>query len=383
MKFLPLIWAGVWRRPGRAALTMVSMVSAFVLFGVLQGFSSGLSKLIADSHADMLAVRSQVSFIDPLPISMSRDIAAIPGVKVVSRLLFFGGPFRSPNEFLPANAVNPDEAHALDDQLRVTPEEWAALKRTRSGALISADFAKLYGIKVGDRIPLRPQYFSNRNGSNLWPVDIVGIYPANPDDAIFGRDVILNYDYVDQSRSSGAGTVNEFGVLIDDPGKSGQISAAIDRMTANSGHATRTFSQKQMALAAVSNLGQVGLAVQLIMGAVFFALLFSVGAVMLQSARERTSEFAVLKTLGFGDAGLLALILSETMIFCLVAAGIGLTVSLSLYPVVLKTINFNGLPAGSMMPVGFAAAALLAVITAAVAAWRTARLSIVDALAER
>jgi putative ABC transport system permease protein len=362
---------------------MVSMVSAFVLFGVLQGFSSGLGKLIADSHADILATRSQVSFLDPLPISMSKDIARIPGVKVVSRLLFLGGAFRGRNEFLPANAVDPDEVRAFDDQLQVTPDQWAALKRTRTGALISSDYAKLYDIKVGDRIPLKPQYLANRNGAHLWLVDIVGVYPQNVHDAIFGRDVILNYEYVDQSRADGAGTVNEFDVRIDDPRRAGQISAAIDRLTVNSGHATRTFSQRQLALAAVSTLGQVGLAVQLITGAVFFALIFSVGAVMIQSGRERTGEFAVLKTLGFGDHGLLAVILAETMIFCLIAAAIGLSGSLLLYPVVVKMVNFNGFPSGSMMPVGFAAAALLALVTAAVPAWRTARLSIVDALAGR
>jgi putative ABC transport system permease protein len=382
MKFLPLIWAGIWRRPGRAALTMISVVSAFVLFGVLQGFSAGLNKLITDAHADVLITQSQVSNIDPLPISMARDIARIAGVKVVARVVFLGGPFRGPNDFFPAVATDPDETRALDDELPITPEQWTALKRTRSGILVPSDFAKLYGLKVGDRVPLRPTFWTNRDGAHLWPVDIVGIYPAKADDPFFARSAFLNYDYIDQSRAGGDGTVNVFDVRIADPLKAGEVAAAIDRLSVNSAHATRTFSERQLALASVSSIGQVGLAVRMITGAVFFALLFSVGAVMIQSGRERTSELAVLKTLGFGDGALLALILTETMIFCLVAAAAGLAISTFIFPVVIKAIKFNITP-GPMMGVGFAAAALLALIAGAIPAWRAARLSIVDALAGR
>ncbi|MFI4934600.1 MAG: ABC transporter permease [Caulobacterales bacterium] len=382
MKYLPLVWAGIWRRPGRTALTMLSVISAFVLFGILQGFTAGLGKLVANAHADLLVTQSQVSNIDPLPIAMAKDIGRTPGVKVVARVLFLGGPFRGPNQFIPAAAVDADELRALDDQLHISVDQWAALKRTRSGALVSADLASLYGLKVGDRVPIKPTYWTNRDGTHLWPVDIVGIYPENADDNLFGRGVVLNYDYVDQSRAAGAGTVNVFVVRIDEPLKAGQIVAAIDRLSANSAHATRTFSDRQLALASVSRIGQVGLAVRMITGAVFFALLFSVGAVMIQSARERTGEFAVLKTLGFGGGALLALILAETMTFCLAAAALGLAVSALLFPTVIKAIQFNVTP-GPMMSFGLLVAALLALVTGAVPAWRAARLSIVDALADR
>jgi putative ABC transport system permease protein len=382
VKYLPLVWAGIWRRPTRAALTMISVVSAFVLFGVLQGFTAGLGKLVANAHADVLITQSQVSTLDPLPISMSADIARLPGVKVVARMLFFGGQFRGPNDFIPANVVDPDELRALDDQLHVTPAQWAALKATRSGALVSSDLAKLYGFKVGDRLPLKPTFWTNKDGAHAWPVDIVGIYPADPDDAFFGRDVILNYDYVDQSRATGAGTVNVFDIRIDDPSKAPQIAAAIDRLFVNSPHATRTFSQRQLAQASVESIGQVGLAVQMISGAVFFALLFSVGAVMVQAGRERTGELAVLKTLGFTDGAVLMLILVETLVFCIVAAALGLGISTLLFPVVVKAIQFDIAP-GPMTGLGIVLAVVLALLTGALPAWRASRLSIVDALAGR
>jgi len=383
MKFLPLIWAGMWRRPARTALTMVSVVSAFVLFGVLQGFSSGLHQLIASAHADRLVTQSQVSNIDPLPVAMAADIGRTPGVKLVGKLLYFGGPFRRPGEFIGATAMDPDELRGLDDQLKVTPAEWAALKARRTGALISTENAKLYDLKVGDRLPLNPQFWANRDGTHLFPVDIVGLYQGDDTDPMIGSNVILNYDYVDQLRAPpGPGTVNVFIERIADPRQASQIAAAIDRLSINSAHPTRTFSERQLAQESVSSLGQVGLAVQMIASAVFFALLFSVGAVMVQSGRERTSEFAVLKTLGYTDRLVFALILVEALILCLLAATLGLAASRGLYPVVMKVTGFR-LTAGPIFAAGLAVAAVLALVTGSIPAWRASRLSIVDGLAGR
>jgi len=373
----------MWRRPGRAVLTLVSMVCAFLLFGVLQGFSAGLDRLVAAAHADVLVTQSQVSEIDPLPVSLQPQIAALPGVKAVAKVVFMGGRFRGPNEFIPASAIDPAELRvALGDRTKITPDQWTALARDRAGALLSADFARMYGLKVGDRIPLKPNFLQRRDGAASWPVDIVGIYPESATEQ-FGRGAFLNYAYADEGRAADAGTAHVFYVRVDDPAHANQIAAAIDRLSQNSPHATRTFSQRQLALASISSIGQVGLAVRLIMGAVFFALLFSVGAVMIQSARERTGEVAILKTLGFADASLTALIVAETLAFCLIAAAAGLALSAVLYPAVMKALQFNGLPSGPTLWVGLALATLLALATAAVPAWRASRLSIVDALAGR
>ena len=378
-----MIWAGIWRRPGRAALTLVSMVSAFVLFGVLQGFSGGLGQLVNAAQADLLGTQSQVSTIDPLPVSLEPDIARTPGVRSVVRVIFMGGPFRDDQRGLNALAIDPAEMRAFNDTgLKVTPDQWTALQRTKTGALISADLARLFNLKVGDRIPLTVAYVQRKDGTATWPVDIVGIYPDVKQFGFFGSGLIMNYAYVDDARTAGAGTVNVFIERIDDPAHAGQVAAAIDRLTVNSAHATRTFSQKQLALAAVAQIGQVGLAVQLITGAVFFALLFSVGAVMIQGARERTGEMAVLKALGFGDGVLMAISVAESLALCLAAAAVGLALSGFVFPVVIKAIQFDLTP-GPVMGVGLIVAVLLALAVAAIPAWRTLRLSVVDALAGR
>jgi len=135
-------------------------------------------------------------------------------------------------------------------------------------------------------------------------------------------------------------------------------------------------------LASVSNLGDVGLAVRLISSAVFFALLFSVGAVMIQSGRERTVELAVLKTLGYGGRALVALTLTEALAICVSAAAVGLVISVAIYPIAMKTIHF-GVAAGPVLPAGLGVAVVLALIAGSLPAWRAARLSVVDGLAGR
>jgi putative ABC transport system permease protein len=382
VKFLPLVWAGIWRKPGRAVLTMVSIVSAFVIFGVLQGFTSGLDRLVSSSQADILVTASRVGPLDNLPVADGPLIAKTPGVRVAARVVFFGGPFREPTSFVAAQAVDPDEVRATDDKLKITPAQWAALKATKSGALVPSDYAKLFGFKVGDRIPLTPQLYANRDGTKTFPVDVVGIYPTDPKDDVFGGIILLNYAYVDLSRAAGAGTVNDYVVRVDDPEKAGIRAAAIDSQFANSAHETKTYSLHQLLLASVSNIGDVGLAVRMITSAVFFALVFSVGAVMIQSGRERTVEFAVLKTLGYGAPALVALTITEALAVCMTGAVVGLLISSLLYPVAMSTIHF-GVPSGPMLPAGLAVAVLLALIAGSLPAWRAAHISVVDGLAGR
>ena len=137
-------------------------------------------------------------------------------------------------------------------------------------------------------------------------------------------------------------------------------------------------------MASVDRLGDVGLAVQLISGAVFFALLFSVGAVMIQSGRERTTEFGVLKAMGFGDGTLIAMTLAEVLLLLsLAAAALGLAISTAVYPLAAHTTGFHVKAGPSALPVGLAYAVVLALVAGSLPAWRAARLPIVDALAGR
>jgi putative ABC transport system permease protein len=377
-----LVWAGIWRKRGRAILTLLSVVNAFLLFGLLQGLAGGLNNTVANAHADILLTASRISQIEPLPMAHLAQIKAVPGVRAVTPMVLFHGTYRLPNQFIQAFGVDPDQWVATDTDSKIPKAQIETLKRTRSGALLSSTFARAYRIKVGDRIPLKSMFWTYRDGTNTWPVDIVGIYPANSADTIFGNAMLVNYDYADQGRTSSNGTSSVFLVRVVDPTKAGDVAAAIDKLFANSPHETKTESVQQLLQDSIKQIGDVGLVVRYIIGAVFFALLFSVGAVMMQSMRERTSELAVLKTLGFSDGGVLRLILAETLLFCLISAGLGLGLAALLFPVIRKYIGFD-IHAGPVMAVGFLLAAALALISGLPPAVRAMRLQIVDALAGR
>ena len=381
MKFFPLVWAGIWRKRGRAILTLLSVMNAFLLFGLLQGLSSGIDHAIGETHADVLYVFSRVSILEGMPLGHMTQIKTVPGVKAVTPLLVFTSTYRNPSTFINAVAIDPDSFFDAYPSLSAPPAQLDAMRRTRMGALMGSDLARLRGWKVGDTVPLRSLYWANRAGTPTWPVTIVGTYVSKDPD--FGASSLLvNYAYVDEGRTSQNGTANILIARIADPNKAGEVSNAIDKLFANSPHETKTATQKQYAQNQLKQIGDIGFVIRAIMGAVFFALLLSVGAVMMQSVRERTPELAILKTLGFTDRAVLALVLAEALLFCLVSAALGLALAAALFPLA-KTLTGFAMQVGGVMALGLVAAVILALITGLPPAIRAMRLQIVDALAGR
>ena len=383
MKFLHLVWAGVWRRPGRATLTLLSIVNAFLLYGLLQGFVSGLGSTVADTHADVLITASRISQLEPLPMSQLPQVRMVQGVRAAAPIVIFHGGFRTSQ---PINmcgfAVDPDSFAAANTDEVIPPADIQALKNKRSGVIVPANVAALYQLKVGDRMPLKSYFWTNHDGTNVWPLDVVAIYKSNPRDIFFGSSLLVNYDYVDQGRTQSNGTTSIFLIRLTDPTQGSAVANRIDALFANSPDETKTESERQLAADSIKQIGDIGFVVRAIVGAVFFALLFSVGAVMMQSVRERTPELAVLKTLGFTDIGVLALIVAEALILCLVSSAIGLGLAALAFPLIKAAIGFN-IQAGPVLLVGLLLAIGLALISGLPPAVRAMRLSIVDALAGR
>ena len=232
MKFLPLVWAGIWRKRGRAILTLLSVLNAFLLFGLLQGFSSGINHAIGETHADILYVFSRVSILEGLPLGHMAQIKTVPGVKAVTPLVVFTSTYRNPSTFVNALAIDPDTFFDAYPSLSTSESQLQAMRQNRTGALMGTDLGRLRGWKVGDTVPLRSLYWPNRNGTPTWPVTIVGTYVSK--DPNFGADsLLMNYAYVDEGRTSQNGTANLLILRVDDPNKAGQISQAVDRLFAN------------------------------------------------------------------------------------------------------------------------------------------------------
>jgi putative ABC transport system permease protein len=375
MKWLPLVWAGIWRKKGRAILTLASIVNAFLMFGLLVGLSSGIDNITRDSNARILMAFSKISQIEPMPMGLAEQIRTVRGIEAVSPMVIFTGTYRTNYQYVPATAVDVEQFLTVNSRLKVSAGGREAMRQTRNGALANPRLMQQYGWKVGDVVPINSLLWVNRDGSRTWPVKIVGTITGGP-------PMIVNYGFVDEGRNQANGTTSFFLIRIADPTKAAEVASAVDALFANSPNETKTITQRQMASEQLKQVGDIGLVINAIVGAIFFALLFSVGAVMAQSMRERIPELAVLKTLGFTDAGVLGLLLAETLIFCLFAAGIGLGLAQLAFPLVRKAIGLE-IDAGMILWLGLALAAGLAVICGLPPAVRAMRLKIVDALAGR
>ena len=312
MKFLPLILAGLWRKPMRTIFTFLSIVVAFVLFGILAAIDGGLAHQVEVARLDRLLVDTK--FGAQLPLAYLDRIAQIPGVTVVAPRQILVGYYRDPKT--PFGIIMTDRRFwSVRPELNATKEQIDALLKTRTGALITVFSAKRFGWKVGDRVPIISNTI-NKSGSHTWTFDIVGIID-DTDRPGKARYFIGNYDFMDKDRVTQQGTVDRILVRIKDPSRATQISRAIDRMFANSAAPTRTSSEKSERQSGVRAIGDIGFFTRAVVAAVLFMLLFLTGNTMMQSVRsERVPEFGVLKTLGHSDSGVLALVVAEAVILC-------------------------------------------------------------------
>lgn len=381
MKYLPLIWAGLWRKRARTVLTLLSIVSAFVLFGILQGVATWLSTFGAGSGANRLYVVSRISQIQPLPGGYLSRISRIPGVRDVAPVAALVGSYQKPSNVVVILATAPRALFALYPEWKVPQNQLQALTQTRTGVIVGARLARLYGWRVGDVLPIRSSVLKN-DGSSDWAFEVVGVYDS-PEEPSEDDRIIANYEYIDEARHFERGTAQAFVIGIDDRSLSARICAAIDAQFANSSDETLTQDEKEYIQGQIRQLGDISSLVNAIAGAVFFTLLFLTGNTMTQSVRERIPELAVLKAIGFSDRSVALLILAEATLLCAVAAVLGLLAAAALFPATAAWgIAGTSLPP-QVIAMGLLIAAALALISALPPAWRARRLQIVDALAGR
>jgi putative ABC transport system permease protein len=382
VKFFPLLWAGLWRKPTRTVLTLMSVVIAFLLFGLLQGVNSWLSNAVQESRVNRLYTVSRISYIEPLPLAYLTQIESVPGVDTVAYSNWFGGYFQDAKNNVTSYAVDVRRYFAVFPDWTIPKDQIDTMARTRNGAIVGASMAKRFGWKIGDRVPLRTTIWTKKDGTVSYDFEIVGIYtvPAQPlNEQVF----LLNYEYFDEARSDGHGQVGWYSFSIKDPTQSSAIARQVDALFANSPNETKTQNEKEFAQAQIKQIGDIGFMVNAIVGAVMFTLLFLTGNTMMQSVRERIPELAVLKTLGFTDGAVTALVLMESMLLCVFAALLGLAAAASIFPAARAIVGGQVvLPAGVLVG-GVVAALLLALLSGLPPAWRANRLTVVDALAGR
>ena len=378
MKFLPLVWAGLWRRPVRSILTASSIVIAFVLLGLLQGVNAGFDRAIAAANRNFLVTGTRVRGGANMPISAVPKILAVPGVKnVAPRAYFMEDDRRGGENYLAALATEPTLFLRMAAGGKVDPKSLDAMRRTRTGMLATPELLQTFKWKVGDRVTVRSRTLKT-DGSPDWVFDIVGTFSlAKP--AYFG---VINYDYFDSNRAADRNTAEIFYVEIQDPTRAIATAAEIDRIFANSSHESRTRSQQQRAEAQARQMGDVRLFTNAILGAVLFTLAFLTGNTLRQSLQDRSREFAVLKALGYSGNSVLALAFAEALLLYLPAAVVGLGVARLLAPRWQESFGSIVVTA-EVAAVGLSCAVILAFLGAALPAWTLSRMPMANALRGR
>jgi putative ABC transport system permease protein len=379
VKFLPLIWKNVWRKKFRTIFTLLSIFVAFLLFGILMTIRTSFSLGVDIAGLDRLVLINKVTLIMPLPLAYQVQIQQVPGVEIATHQSWFGGIYQDPSNFFANIAVEPEPFLKVYKEFVIPPEQVKAWMADRQGAIVGVDLARRFGWKVGDRVPLQGTIYQPKAGQ-AWEFNIAGLYDGA--DGIDKTQFFFHYDYLSENSQFGRGQVGWYVVKIADPSRSVELSRRFDEMFANSSAETKTTTEKGFVDSFASQIGDIGSIMVAISSVVLFMFGLVAASTMAQSIRERTSELAVLKTLGFTGGGILALVLAESLFIVVLGGGLGLAVA---WLFVQQGDPTNGMLAIFVLQVrdiliGIGLILTMGLLAGAMPAFGAMRLSIVDAL---
>jgi putative ABC transport system permease protein len=379
VKYLPLIWRNLLRRKFRTAFTFGCIFISFVLFGFLMIVRGAFTLGVDFAGADRLWLFHKVSIIQFIPVSYLDEILRTPGVAMATHCTWFGGTYQDkPNQFA-SFATDIEKYLQLYPEFKVPPAQLAATLADRQGAIVGRDTATKYGWKVGDRIPIGADIWPAVDGLT-WYFNIDGIYEGGK--TVDQTQFLFRYDYFDENRRGCKGCVSWYVIKVNDPSNAANVAAALDGTFANSQAETKTAPEKAVIADFAKQTGNIGAMITAVLSVVFLITLLVVANTMAQSVRERTSELAVLKTLGFLDTRILALVLAESLFIAVVAGWLALAL---MYVLVGRgTFNMAVLPVfiftNQALALGAGLAVLLGLIAGALPAVAAMRLKITDAL---
>lgn len=379
MKFIPLVWKNIWRRKFRTSFTLASLFIAFLLFGVLMTIRNSFSFGVQIAGLDRLVLINKVSLIMPLPFSYQARLSSVPGVDLVTHNSWFNGIYQDPANFFANIAVDPEPFMKIYPEYTITADEKKAWLEDRQGVIVGKDLATRFGWKLGDRVPLVGTIFPPKSG-DVWEFNVRGIYDGG--EGVDKTQFFFRYDYLEENRTFGQGSVGWYIVKIADPSTAVDMSHTFDSMFENSSYETKTTTEKGFVEGFANQVGDIGSIMVAVSSVVLLMFGLVAASTMAQSVRERTAELAVLKTLGFTGPAVLALVLAESLFIVFLGGGLGLLVA--------WVIVQGGDPTGGLLPIfmlpkgdvwlGVGLMATMGMLAGAAPAINAMRLKITDAL---
>jgi putative ABC transport system permease protein len=378
-----LLLANLFRHRTRTTLTLLSLTVAFLLFMLLRAIAAAFAGGVTVAGMDRLIVDAKYSMSDNLPLASVAQVRAMDGVAGVAQMNWFGAYYQDPKNGFAQYVIDPAAFFNVYRELIIAPEVMTQFAATRIGVVASTSLVQKHGWRAGDAISLHGLIWPKQDGSWDWQFRFVGAfdYPKGaPDQPL----LLLHYDYFNEAVVVWAqNQVGWLAVRVADPQRLDEVSSAIDALYKNSSDPTRTVSQDEYSRAQAAQFGDMGFITTMILSAVFFTIVLLTGNAALQSFRERVPELAVLKTLGFTDTAVGALVLCEALLLCVAGAGLGIALALLLEPGInSKLITIVGRFDMTWQSVLIAIALALGIGLGIglPPAWAARRLTIVDAL---
>ncbi len=384
MTLIELVRKNLFRKRLRTILTIIAIFMAFAIYGVLATFQNAMNAGIDTAAADRLMVTNKINFTLPMPIAYVQRTRQVKGVATVTHSNWFGGYFRDSKVFFAALAVDPETYLNLYPEYLLTPAERQTFLSDKTALVAGRAVAEQFGWKVGDRIPLKSNIFSQKNGSDTWDFVIAGI-AKGANERVDTNWVIFHYDYFKDTRSFGGDTIGWMILKTDSAKDNARVIKEVDSMFANSPFETETQTEQAMARAFLEQAGDLGFIITAVVGAAFATILLIVGNTMMLTVRERTNEIGVMKTIGFTTNRIFGLILAESMLLALIGGTLGV-VAAWLFSFVLAG------PLSQFGPVSFTLGtaitafvliALLGFLTGVIPAYRAMKIDVVTALGRK
>ena len=376
MKYLPLILANLGRHKRRTILTIASVATALFLFASLQTVTTTIAAAAQFGSARRLVSMNSTGFVLPLPIAYANRLQAVPGVEGVTWANWFGGKYGDGKRFFAAFAVDPKSYLEMYPEISVPPDQKQAFLAERASALVGIRLKEIFGWQLGQNITLQGNIYPGD-----WQFTIRGFY--TPTDRVINDDMMMFHHAYLEEKTGRPGHAGWYILKIDDPENAPRIAKVIDGQFRNSAAATKTATEQAFNASFATMWGNISLLMGTIGVAVVFAILLVTANAMMMSARERTREVAILKTVGFTDRTLFALVMLEAGLI----AGTGAVIGLGGAKLLYRVTNFNGggfLPGFDVAPrtlaVGAGVTLLLMLASGLVPAFRAARLPVIQAL---
>ena len=379
MKFISLVLKSARRSKRRTFLTMLSVAIAVFLFAALRAVLDGFDAVAQASSSTRIVTLNATSMIFNMPTSYAEGIKTVPGVQDVTYANWFGGIYKDPKNFFGQFGVEPESYLRMYPEILVTPEEKKAFLDDRTGCIVGDGLAKKFGWKTGDRFVLQPGI--PLYGTQDYAFTVRGIYRAGSS-AVDNQSMMFHWKYLDE-RALEHG-IGWFVTKVTDPDRATQVAQAIDKKFENSPHETKTDTERAFTASFGKMLGNLDLLLGSVALAVVITTLFVAGNTMAMSVRERTTEIAVMRTLGFPKGTVFMLVVGEGIVTAVLGGALG---------ALLARLTINGAylgMSGGFIPafgvsnwnavVGLGLSALIGVLAALIPAIMASRLKIVDAL---